>query len=177
MNRYIIALNTGSTAGLAGFGFFLLYYFFGVNPIGKISWLSFWVPIPFIIYGIKKTSEEEHEGFISFGQAFRQGILISFVYASLFAMLVYIFGTFIDGTFITDFIDESARNLNENKDAIISLIGEEAFKRNAEEILSLTIAKYARMDFFNKFIFGVFISLLSALFLKKSKPIFDNVDK
>lgn len=171
-----IPLNYGSTAGLIAFGLFLLFYFLGFNPIGNISWLSFWVPIPFIYKGIKEIRESEYEGFISYGQAFKQGVIISFIYASLFAMLIYIFGTFIDGSFIEEFIEQAAMDLEETKELMTGIISEAVYEQSLDQILDLTPAQHARSDFFNKFIFGIIVSLIAAYNLKKPKPIFDNIE-
>ena len=168
--RIKIPLNYGSMAGGLAFLFFLIYYAFGFNPIGNITWLTFWIPIPFIVMGIKKFREEQGGGYITYGNAFRIGFIISFMYASLFAMLVYLFGAFIDGSFIEDIIATTATEMENNREMMISLMGEEYYEQTLNEILELTIGSQAMSEFFNKMLFTFVSTLIAAGFLKKKPP-------
>ena len=100
MEKLKLQFNYGSIAGFSAFLFFLLYVNCGLNPLGNISWLGAWIPILFIYLCIKKYRDEELEGFISYKESLSIGIVVSFVYASLFGMMLYAYGTFINADFL-----------------------------------------------------------------------------
>ena len=52
-------------------------------------------------------------------------------------------------------------------------MGDTLYDRGLEEIENMTVAKMALGDFQNKIFGGVFVSLLIAAFLRRSKPLFE----
>ena len=170
--RLQIQLNFGSIAGLAGFGTFLLYHFLGFNPLGNISWLTFWLPYVIVYFGTKKYREEELEGYISFGQAYGYSLFTIMIFATLYGMLSYLFGMFIDGTILDKYIAEAMEGIAK-MEQLESLIGEETIELAAKEIQQTTMASISLSDVANKMIGGLLIAVIIALAIRKDKPVFD----
>jgi hypothetical protein len=164
-----IPLNYGSLAGIASFAFFLILYLLGYNPLGGLSWLGAWIPIVFIVLGIKKHRDENLDGYISYGQALGQGTMISIVFASFFAILVYLFGTLIDGTIVDAVVQESIEALEKAR----GFMSEEMIDMTIEQLEQTTIGNLAMTDFWNKFFGGFIVSLIVSAILKRNKSIFE----
>jgi len=183
MGSLKIPLNYGSLAGMVAFAAFLFYYFvLGQNPLGDVSWLSSIIPIIFVYLGVKKYRDEEREGYIDFGFAFTAGLLISFTYATLFAMLVYLFGWSISSEFVDMHINESIEALEKVEELTRSLLGDDNFeedyentyKDNYNNIINSTAGIIVWGDARVKMMGGAIVSLIvAAIVKKKQSPIAD----
>jgi hypothetical protein len=173
MDIFRTPLNYGSIAGLISFGIFLLIYVMGKNPLGNMSLLGIWVPVVFIYLGIKKHRDTFFKGYISFGQAFGQGALTSFIYASLFAILVYIFGIFVDDTIVDLFITEAIQAMDQVSGMLSEEMYNEMYDKFIEELEGITLSAISLSEFRSKLIWGIIISLVVAAFLKKKKSVFE----
>ncbi|HET6244845.1 MAG: DUF4199 domain-containing protein [Bacteroidetes bacterium] len=166
-------LNYGSIAGVVAFSIFLIIYMLGYNPLGSYSWVGAWVPIVFIILGIKKHRDQNLEGFITYGQAFGMGFMITFIFASLFGLLVYIFGTVVDPGIVEMTRSESLEAMQQASDQMPQIFSEELYDKMIEQLEAITISSLSFSEFTNKLFWGIIISLLAAAFLKHSKSPFE----
>ena len=162
-------LNFGSIAGICSFVIFLLLYIAGYNPLGNLSWVAAWIPVVFIILGIKKHRNSNLEGFISYGQALGMGCLITLVFASFFGILVYIFGVLIDPGIVEMSKQEVLESMEKASEQLPQVFGEEMYDKMLDQIEDISISSMALSEFTNKLIWGVMISLVSAAFLKHNK--------
>ena len=178
MNRYITIINGASLAGAIAFGLFLTsYHLLSLNPFGAIKFFGLAVPALLMYNAVKKYKEIEGEGFLTYGKGFLTGVIFTFVYASLSAMLVYLYGLIIDGSFVQFFIDDILRSLGEAKEQIISLTGEDSYKERIEEFQNFDLASLALGDFQSKTMGGFIIALIVAAILKQKPPIFESTDE
>jgi hypothetical protein len=167
-NNIKIALNYGVLAGVTAFGLILLLYISGVNPLGNFSWITFWVPILFITLAIKNHRDNNQNGYIKYGEGLWLGILLSLVYASLYAMLMFMFGSFVAPEIVDVQREETIIALEPMKDAMPEL-----YDRLYDEVLKLSITSIATSEFFNKAIWGTILSLVIAAILKRQPSIFE----
>ena len=192
MNRYASILNGGSLAGISAFIYFLILYagigtswqvmdlgnpFLNelmtlyVHPFGAIKMLGVCIPIYFMYRSVKRFKAIECEGFIEFGRAFRIGVMFTFIYASLSAMLTFLFGTSIDASFVTyaNEIDvrlfEMARNMGEEMP-----LG--AVDEQIEALEQRDLAHFAASELWSKSISGFIIALIVAAIIKQKPPTF-----
>jgi len=191
MNRYISILNGGSLAGVIAFGWFLVLYFamgaefvlvdfneeflreamtIRIHPFGSVRMLGLVIPSIFMYKAVKRYKMEEGEGFILFGRAFQVGVMFTFIYASLAGMLVFLFGSIIDGSFVEFANTYDLRVLELTKEA-----GESMFL-NLDEQMELIkerdLGSFAMMDFWRKTVSGFMIALIVAAVLKQKPPTF-----
>ena len=171
-----IQLNYGSLAGIVSFIIFLGWYIMGQNPLGNMSWLTFWIPLVVVYYGVKKVREEEYEGFMSFGQAYASSTFIVLIYATLIGMLTFLFGTMFDTGLVDMHVDEVYAGLEQ----VEGMVGEDhplmeelmlAAEKSIEET---TMSTLAMGDVMNKLIGGLIIGLIISGVIKKNKPVFED---
>ena len=96
-----------------------------------------------------------------------------FVYASLSAMLIYLYGLLIDVSFVEFFINDNLQSLGEAKEQILAFMGEDTYKEMIAEFQKFDLASLAMGDFQSKTIGGFIIALIVAAILKQNPPIFD----
>ncbi|MBA3899669.1 MAG: DUF4199 domain-containing protein [Bacteroidetes bacterium] len=169
-----IPLNYGSLAGIIYFAVFLFFYIIGQNPLTEMGFLfTFWIPILFIYLGIKKFREEVQGGFITYGKALGQGTLITLVFSSFHAILIYLFLVLVDSSLIDAVIAESIAQYEKGAEQIRGLLGEDAFDEMVDRLENTGVNEIAMGDFFGKFMGGFFISLIIAAILKRNRSPFD----
>ena len=178
MNHFTTILNGASLAGLIAFALFLTsYYVLSLNPFGAIKFFGLAVPALLMYTAVKKYKEVEGEGFLTYGRGFIAGVMFTFIYASLSAMMIYLYGLTVDGSFVDFFINDNLQSLGEAKDQIISFMGEATYKEMIEEFQKFDLASLAMGDFQSKTIGGFIIALVVATILKQKPPIFDASDE
>jgi Protein of unknown function (DUF4199) len=160
-------MNYGSMSGLSLFLLFILLYFSGMNPLGGMSWLGAWIPLVFIVIATKTIRDQHQGGYISFGSAFRTGIITVFFSSLLFVLLVYIFGRIADGNLVEMYRDEILQGVNEAR----ILLSDKIIDQVLEEAENVTMASIAKSDFTAKVIGGTVVSLVTSAFLMKREPI------
>ncbi|MEQ9188681.1 MAG: DUF4199 domain-containing protein [Cryomorphaceae bacterium] len=195
MNRYLGILNGGSLAGLFAFLWFLVLYFamgaefvmvdfseeflreamtIRIHPFSAVRAFGVVIPSIFMFRYIKQFKIEEGEGFITFGRAFQVGVMFTFIYASLTAMLIFLFGSLVDGSFVDFANTHDLRVLELTKEA-----GESVFV-NLDEQMELIeqrdLGSFALMDFWKKTSSGFIIALIVAAVLKQKPPTFADND-
>jgi hypothetical protein len=166
------AFNYGSIAGIVGFFLFLTIYIMGANPLAGWSWILFWIPIVFVTLAIKKERDQNLNGFISYGQGFLAGLIVSLVYASLYAILVYFFLMFVDSSLI----DQVKQQAMEGFDKAAEILGEEIYDKMLEQLDQTNAGSLAFGELFWKSIWGIIVTLILAAILKKSPSPFDEPD-
>jgi hypothetical protein len=192
MQKYTGILNSASIAGLVVFAYFILLYLamgtefvlidfpeellresmtIRIHPFGGMKMIGAVVPVVFMYLAVKRFKAEEGEGFITYGRAFRVGVMFTFIYASLSAMLIFLFGSLIDGSFV-DFANSSDARLIRmmmEADQVMFIDPEEQLKL----IEQRGLADFALSDFWSKTSGGFIIALVIAAFLKQKPPTFD----
>lgn len=163
------AINYGAMSALASFAVFVALYYKGLNPLGPGSWLGAWIPIVFICLGTNFYRSHCLNGFISYGQSFKIGFLISLASGFLFALLIYIFVTLIDGNVIEVYKEEMRIGMEEAK----FIFSRDMYEQGLESIEKLTITTIAYNDFFMKVIGGVLVSLITAAIYRKQPAEFE----
>ncbi len=173
MQKYRTLLNFGSIAGLAGFVAFIIYYAIGSNPFGNVTWLTSWIPIVFIYLGTKKYRDETLGGSMTYGQAFSGGLIITLVWATLTGMLAYLFGAFIDGSFVDLYKEDTYEQLEQAR----GMLGDDMVDMAMKEIEKVTLGSMVQGDVINKVFGGVIVSLIIAAVNKKKPDIFETDDQ
>lgn len=178
MKRYKHLLNAGTMAGLLSFVLFMvLFYLFGETPNGPWSWIGAFFPIILLYLGMKKYKEEEGEGFLKYGEGLRAGLMFTFIYASLSAMLILLYGSLVSDEFMELIKKDSLEALGQTKDFMIEMLGRDAYEQQLEEVKSISVVQISSGDFFGKFIGGLVLTLVYAGILMKKPPIFDNAEE
>jgi hypothetical protein len=157
------ALNFGAMSGLGSFAVFLLLYYNGVNPLGNATWVGAWIPIVFICIATKNYRDHFLAGEITYWQAVKTGMATAIAASFLYAFLIYIFVTLIDGNVVTAFKNEKLLDLEQTK----FMFNEDFYEKMVDEIDKFTIGTIAFNDFFMKIIGSFLVSLITAAIYRK----------
>ncbi len=159
-------LNYGSMSGLALVAMFFILYFAGFNPLGGMSWLGAWIPIVFITLAMKLVRDQLMGGFISFGMAFRIGLITVFFSSLLFDMIIFVFGKAVDPGIVEAYRSEILKSA----DAAKSLLSENMVDQVIEEAQKVNITSIVFNDFTTKMTGGIILCLILAAILMRKKP-------
>jgi hypothetical protein len=159
-------------SGLSLFLVFVILYFAGFNPIGGISWVGAWIPLVFIVIATKYIRDQILGGYISYGAAFRTGLLAVFFSSLLYALLIYVFGRLIDDSIVVMYQEEIRKSAEEAQ----ALLSEKMIDQVLEEAENVTMSSIALNDFTGKMTGGIIVSLITAAFLMRKKPVEFNQD-
>lgn len=168
------ALNIGALYGLSSFAFFLLLYYGGFHPLGASSMFGAWLPIVFVIIGIRFYRNKECGGTIGYWLAFRAGFLTIVCGGALAALLLYLFGTVGAPDLVDSYKEEMLQGMEQTESMMRGMFGDKFFDLNVENINKTTLSSIASTDFFNKCLGGAVVSLIAAAFLKR-KPTADQI--
>ena len=168
MVRY--AIQYGGIMGVLCFALFILFYSFGLNPLGNISWLGAWIPVMIICMATKAYRENELEGFISYGQAYRIGILTSAAGGLLSALLIFIFCTIYDSSIVDEFKNQTLAQMDEVEKQMKSMMGDSLYQNAVDAYEKISLQTIVSNEFFNKVLCGVFVSIITAAIFKRDKP-------
>jgi len=159
------ALNYGSVSGLACFASFAASYFAGLNPFGNISWLWVWVPVVMMVMAIKAVREIEPGGPIAYWKAFRIGMITALFSATLYCLLLYLFGMLQP-----QLLDVYKNEVLAGMEATKGFLSDDLLDRMYDELEKTKIQDLAFSEFFRKMVGGFFISLVAAAILYRKNP-------
>jgi len=128
-----------------------------------IGYSSMVISLVFVFFGIKNYRDQENGGLISFGQALKIGMLITLFAALGFAIIDFIYTSFINPEFMEEFIQHSLEAASE-KYAGDELI---AKKAEIESYRDMSNFAMAMLMFVTVILIGFIISLISSLILNK----------
>lgn len=149
-------LKFGSNGLLVGFIIFFLHLFFGVDNLSSatneiIGYVSIFISLSFIFFGIKHYRDHINNGIISVGKAIQIGIIIAFLVGLDIAMADFIYTKFIDPSFFTNY---EQKLIAQGKE---------------DEIVKLTSTTAALFMLVLVTILGFIISLISGIILQRKK--------
>ncbi len=162
--------------GITGFAVLLFSYFilsaFGVNPLLDISsfffdgFIFFW----FIYFAQKEYKDYRNDGILHFWQ----GMTISFFVYAIISILYLIFlitKMNFDSSVLERYILETTRLLGDQKNMIISRLGQEVFNQQMERVKNITVSEVIFSVFVKKIAVGLLISPVVSIILRKRPSI------
>lgn len=134
-----------------------------------LGYLSMFVALSFIFFGIKSYRDKVNNRTISFGKAFGLGILIALIPAFLFGVFDALYVAFVNPEFFDQYM---AATIAEMPATVTSeeLAAKIAEMEQMKELGQNPLFNFALM-FLTVMILGFIISLLSAIVLKKSPKV------
>lgn len=149
-------LKFGSYGLLAGFIIFFIHLFFGIDNLDNstneiLGYLSIFLSLSFIYFGIKHYRDSENDGLISLGKAIQIGVLIALLVGLGIAIADFIYTKFIDPSF---FINYEQRLIDQGKE---------------DEIVKMTSTTAALFMLGLVTVIGFIISIISGIILQRKK--------
>ncbi len=157
-------LNYGALSGIIHFVLAILLFQAGMNPLGQSGWLLAWIPLVFMSLACKNLRNSFFEGFISYWKAFRISFLTGSASAFLFALLVYIYGSY----FNSDLLEVFKKEVFESLEMTRSFIGESLYETGMDNLENTTMFSAANSDFLNKVFGAIIASLIIAAFFRRN---------
>ncbi len=162
---YKSAANYGFILGLAVIVYSILMRLAGFLESGFTSFGYQALMAAGIAFGIKKYTEEIVEGFISYSQAFRLGLMISIFSGLIQAFFVYIYYHYISQEELTIMV-------NSMQELLIKMGKSDEEVEIASSIISPAYIGFVIL--LKEFLKGLVFSLIISAFLKKEKGIFED---
>ena len=149
-------LKFGSYGLLAGFIIFFIHLFFGIDNLDNstneiLGYLSIFLSLSFIYFGIKHYRDSENDGLISLGKAIQIGVLIALLVGLGIAIADFIYTKFIDPSF---FINYEQQLIHQGKE---------------DEIVKMTSTTAALFMLGLVIVIGFIISIISGIILQRKK--------
>lgn len=118
----------------------------------------------FVFFGIKNFRDKENDGVISFGKALGVGMLITLFAALGFAIIDFIYTSYIDPEFMQNYLNHSIEKLQQEHSGEELATKTAELKASFEGMTSFTLALFM---FGIVTLIGFIISLISSLVLNK----------
>ena len=139
---------------IAGFIIFTLHLTLGINNLDYstneiLGYISIFLSLSFIFFGIKHYRDRVNDGFITFGKAIVIGLLISILVGLGIAIADFIYTKFIDPSFFTSYEQDL---IDQGKE---------------DEIIKMTSTTAALFMLVLVTVIGFIISLISGLILQR----------
>ena len=149
-------LKFGFYGLIVGFIIFFIHLFFGIDNLDYstneiLGYLSIFLSLSFIFFGIKHYRDKENDGFISLGKAIQIGVLIAFLVGLGIAFADFIYTIFIDPSFFANYEQQL---IDQGKE---------------DEIVKMTSTTAALFMLILVTIIGFIISLISGIILQRKK--------
>lgn len=167
-------LRYGGFAALAELIFFVLTWLFiwafapSHKVQGYIGWVDLLCPLVFVYLGIRYYRDQMNNGHISFLQALKVGMLIVLIPALAYALIETVFALYIEPDFYDKLakydIEQYRKTLSPAQfDAKVKAINQQLVM-NKNPLFNFTAMVMIIVAL------GAFVSVISSLLLKKSKP-------
>lgn len=173
MSPIIFILNYATLIGLIRFFLFVAMYFAGLkDPVGS-STIPGGIILLISLYFIGvKYRDNFMNKYMSYGQAMRLNFMVCFIAMSLYAMLFYIFGI-SKPEFVTEYLNYQLMMFDEQAEILESFVNSDFVDAAIKEMENMTLGMLVQSLFMNLFFYGVFHSLIIAIFTYKKAPPFD----
>jgi len=162
-----IPLKYGAIGGGLVILLFVVFYFLGKNPIIEIKYVDILLLAIFIFFSLKEFRDRHNNRELHFWQGVTGGMITYFTIAIISALFILVLLVIIDPDLTTNYIESRISLLNENKDALIESINEQAYIDALNGVEETTPMDLAIDDFLKKSIIGLFLTIIIAVILRK----------
>lgn len=166
------SMHYGALSGIAVFAFYFALYASGNSMFGPISLLGIWIPVVFIVLATRFHRDHNLGGSLTYAQGLTIGLLTTLFSALLFGLSFYLFGTLYATELLDSYKAQAASGLEEGK----SVISEQFIDQAMEGIEKATMSSLAFSESFNKVLWGLIVSLITAGVMKRKPAAASNDD-
>jgi hypothetical protein len=162
-----VALRFGFFCGTAHAVLIVAILSSGSSLYHPATIFAFVITFIFILRCVRSIRENEGEGFISFKHAMVSGAFMCFFAFLLLGLVEYILGA----TLFPNMLEMSKNEMLRNIEAAEFIMSESQIERYYDDIEKLTLAGLTMNDAASKFFWGLLLSLILALSLRRKRPI------
>ena len=168
-SSFKVAINHGLLLGGVLIVFSYLMYLFGVDFDSKLQWISYLIMIAGLFLGIKKWRDQYNNGFVSYGDAFKNGFFTMLIAGILTSVWVLLFFSIIAPEEIGKMMEMAEEKMYESQPDMTDDQIELAMKWSKMFMSPVWMAIWG---FIGSIFAGVILSAIIAIFIKKEKPFF-----
>lgn len=166
------AMNFGAILGLSLCVVSAIFMSMGAQASNVQQWIGYVLTIGIISWGTISFRDKHNDGFISYSKAFTSCLLITFFSSIILAFFMYLYLTFIDQTLIDQILEKAEEEMMKKKMPDDQV--EEAMKMTRMFTTPILMAFFTII--INSFM-GAIFGLITAAFLKRDNPNFNNFIK
>ncbi|MCH9660785.1 MAG: DUF4199 domain-containing protein [Bacteroidetes bacterium] len=164
-----IAINYGLLLSLSTIALSCIVYALGLSA--EQPWwqsaLNFVFMIAFIVLGIKQY-KQDNQGFLSLGEALKNGLAIALVAGIIGSIFTYIFVTYIEPDFVQQLLEVTEEKMIDSNPNMSDEQIEMALTMT-EKMMSPTIM--TAIGIIASLFFGFIVSLIAGLVMKQNRPV------
>ncbi|MEQ8324302.1 MAG: DUF4199 domain-containing protein [Vicingaceae bacterium] len=161
------ALNLGALTGIIIAVIQLLLFFIGMGD--SMSWLIYLVLIGSIFWGCRQQRDKAGGGYITYGESFLFGFLNAVGASLIFSVVFYLYMKFIDTAYLSQVLEQMEIALYEGDMGDEEI---ETFMNIYRKMLTPGMLAFGVL--FSYIIMGTIISLITSIFIKNPKSIFED---
>jgi len=159
-----LGMKWGVILALISFAYFMILNMAGLAGEQAYGYVGYLFTIVIFVLA-HKAYKEEGDGFMSFGEGFKIGALVTVISTVISSILTYIYLKFVDGSMLEIIKDKAIADMEDQgmgEDEIETAMGFMEMFMTAEGILI--------MGFIMSIIFGILIALVVTAFTKNADP-------
>lgn len=163
-----VVARYGLFAGIMGFGLLMGLYYMGRHPFLIEIIFDFRIILlaVFIFFGLKEFREDHQQGVLYFWQGMIGSLVLTIVFGTVAAFLIYIFGSW-NSEFVQTYIAQLTERLNQLPPEFVEQIGKEELERNLKTLPATTIGDLAVKYLAQSFVISFFISVILSVVLRR----------
>lgn len=168
-SSFKVAINHGLMLGGVLIVFSYLMYLLGVDFDSKLQYFSYIIMIAGLFIGIKQWRDKYNNGFISYGDAFKNGFFTMLIAGILTSIWVLLFFTVVAPDEIGKMLEIAEEKMYESQPDMTDEQLDLAMKWTKMFMSPLWMAIWG---FLGNIFAGLVLSAIIAIFIKKEKPFF-----
>ena len=163
-----IVVRYGLIAGGIGFALLVILYYLGRHPFVIPIFFDFRILLfaLLLIFSLRDFREYHNEGLLSFAQGMLGSFVLTFCYALVSSLLLFLFVTW-NGQFLSSFIELTLEQAKSYPAEDIERMGRETFEQGLKAIRDADAWYLAKRYFFQSFIISFFISIIISVILRR----------
>jgi hypothetical protein len=163
-----IVIRYGLISGVIGFVLLLILYFLGRHPFVIPVFFDFRIVLfsLILIFSLREFRDFHNEGLLSFAQGMMGCFVLTFCYALVSSMLLFLFVSW-NAQFLSSFVELTLEQAKSYPDEDIERMGRATFEQGLKAIRDADAAYLAKRYFFQSFIISFFISIIISVILRR----------
>lgn len=163
-----VCARYGTIAGAACMLFLVSLFYMEKHPFLLNPFVDYRVPLfaVLIFFSLKEVRDYYQGGILHFWQGTGGSIILVAVCSLIAALGIMIFGS-IQPRFLTDYINEFSKQIQNLPAETVKQIGKDVVEENLKKLPTTTISALARLYVWQSFVMGFFISVIISVILRR----------
>lgn len=162
-----VPIKFGSFAGILAITMFFVLYFMELNPFVESRLMDIILLPIFIFFSLKDFRDVRNGGVLHYWQGMTVGVLMYLLMATISALFIYIFTTWIDPNVLHEYIADRVNLMQESKVQFLEQLGEDTYEKAIVDVSATKPITLAIDDFLKKSIIGLMLTIMISIILRK----------